>query len=91
MLTELFSSVGEVANIYFPVDLKHGCKSRGFAFVRFLTQSECDRAIREFDGVYLGIGRNISVRRTESHTYFSQDETVPFKAKNSSNHSSYQT
>lgn len=75
MVEELFSSVAEVADVYFPVDLKHGCKSRGFAFIRFARQSDCDKAVRDLNGVYLGIGRNIVVSQPNCRTYFSQDES----------------
>lgn len=78
MIEELFSTVGEVASVYLPVDLLHACKSRGFAFVRFLREHEANRAIAELDGVYLGIGRSIVVTRTSPKTYFSQDESPEF-------------
>lgn len=79
MLEELFSSVGEVASVYVPVDLAHACKPKGFAFVRFLREYEANRAIAELDGTYLGVGRSIVVSRTAMKSYFSQDETVDYK------------
>lgn len=75
MVEELFSNIAEVADVYFPVDLRHGCKSRGFAFVRFTREADCIKAVRELDGVYLGIGRNISVSLSQPRIYFSQDES----------------
>ncbi len=75
ILEELFSTIAEVADIYFPLDLKHGCKSRGFAFVRFTRESDCFKAIRELNGAYLGIGRNIIVSQSKPRIYFSQDES----------------
>ena len=78
MLEELFSTIGEVGIVYLPVDLQHGCKSRGFAFVRYLRESDANRAVAELDGAYLGIGRSIGVKRSFVKHFFGQDESPLF-------------
>jgi RNA recognition motif-containing protein len=82
MLEEVFSTVAEVADIYFPMDLKHACQSKGFAFVRFTSKADCERAIQEFDGAYLGVGREIRVTFSAPQSYFGQDESDVKKKPN---------
>ena len=75
MLEEVFSTEGEVADIYYPMDLAHGCKPRGFAFVRFLSREDRDRAVQRLNGAHLGVGRDIIVTVSQSRSYFNQDES----------------
>lgn len=75
LLEEIFSKFGEISNIYLPVDLNHGCKPKGFAFIRYLNQNDALRALQVMDGANLGIGRDIKVTFTTHKTYFNQDET----------------
>lgn len=82
MLDELFSPFGEIAQIYFPVDLKHMCKPKGFAFVRYIRENDARRAAREMNNVNLGVGRNILVEYLPPQKrFFSQDESVPTDKK----------
>lgn len=73
-LEEIFSDFGEISSVYYPVDLKN-LKPKGFAFVRYLNQSDAEKAIYEMDENNFGYGRNISVKFVHQKTYFSQDES----------------
>jgi RNA recognition motif-containing protein len=75
MLEEAFSSYGEIASIYLPVDLQHGCKPKGFAFIRYISQRSANNAAQSMNGVNLGIGRNIEVSIIHQSHYWSQDES----------------
>jgi len=82
MLEEIFSAYGDIGNIYFPVDLRHLCKPKGFAFVRFTRESDARRAASEMNNTNLGIGRNILVHYLPPQpSYFSQNETDITKQK----------
>lgn len=74
-LEEIFSQFGELARVYFPVDLAHSCAPKGFAFVRYIKEKDAARAQQAMHGANLGIGRNLTVRRNCQRTYFSQDES----------------
>jgi RNA recognition motif-containing protein len=75
MLVEVFSTYGEVANIYYPCDLKHSCRPLGMAFIRYTNPSSRDQALKEMHGTSFGIGREISVSISQEKAYYSQDET----------------
>jgi RNA recognition motif-containing protein len=75
VLQQIFSAYGEIANIYLPVDLKHGCQPKGIAFIRYLHQSAAERAISELNGINLGIGRDIICSLSMPRNYFNQDES----------------
>lgn len=75
MLMDTFSRFGEIATIYQPVDLKHSCRPMGIAFVRYTNLRSAERAVQEMDGANLGVGRDIVVTMSKSHSYFNQDET----------------
>lgn len=80
-LERVFSSFGEVARVYFPVDLAHHGAPLGFAFVRYVRESDARRAAAEMDGKNLGVGRDIVVRINFQRTYFSQNESPPPRPK----------
>lgn len=75
MLMDVFSNFGDIASIYQPVDLKHGCRPLGIAFVRYTSPHSAQRAVEQMNGVNLGIGRDIIVTASKSKSYFNQDET----------------
>lgn len=73
---EVFSNFGEIATIYQPVDLQHGCRpTYGIAFIRYTNLRSAERAVQEMNGANLGIGRDIIVTMSHNRSYFSQDET----------------
>lgn len=58
-LTDLFSSVGNVQNVYIPSDKETG-RPRGFAFVEMSSEDETHTAVNQLNGAEVG-GRNIKV------------------------------
>lgn len=74
-LEEIFSDFGEVTSIYFPVDLKTR-RPRGFAFVRYVDESQADDAVFQMHNTRIGSGRCITVARAKSKTYIGQDESL---------------
>lgn len=77
ILADIFSEYGEIARVYVPVDLDHNCRSKGFAFVRFVKEADARRAAEEMNGIHLGIGRPITTKLNYQKSYFSQDESPP--------------
>ncbi len=61
-LTDLFGSIGQVAEVAIPTDRDSG-RPRGFAFVTFETQHDAQKAL-SIDGKEFG-GRNIAVKMAE--------------------------
>ena len=76
MLDEIFSEYGEVANVYVPVDLQHGCKPLGIGFVRFTTLRSATKAAEAMNGADLGGERGITVQVVAQKRYWSQDEST---------------
>lgn len=58
-LEALFAPMGEIAEVFVPVDRDSG-RPRGFAFVTFATPESATEAIQKLDGAELG-GRNLRV------------------------------
>lgn len=58
-LEALFAPMGEIAEVFVPVDRDSG-RPRGFAFVTFATGESATEAIQKLDGAELG-GRNLRV------------------------------
>lgn len=75
MLADIFGGFGEIANIYYPMNLEHFCRPMGIAFVRYTTQQAAEIAVREMNGINLGVGRDLIVTLSQPKGYFSQDET----------------
>lgn len=75
MLVDIFSNFGEIANIYYPMNLEHFCRPMGIAFVRYTSQQAAETAVREMHGANLGVGRDLIVTLSQPRAYFSQDET----------------
>lgn len=59
----LFSQVGELRDVFLPVDRESGRK-RGFAFVEFTSDDDAQKAIEKFNGYDLG-GRPLRVNAAE--------------------------
>jgi RNA recognition motif-containing protein len=59
----LFSQVGELRDVFLPVDRESGRK-RGFAFVEFTSDDDAAKAIEKFNGYDLG-GRPLRVNAAE--------------------------
>jgi len=59
----LFSQVGELRDVFLPVDRESGRK-RGFAFVEFASDEDAAKAIEKFNGYELG-GRALRVNAAE--------------------------
>ncbi|MEM1206156.1 MAG: RNA-binding protein [Acidobacteriota bacterium] len=59
----LFSDVGTVVNVFFPLDRATG-RPRGFAFVEFEDEETAIAAVEQFDGHELG-GRNLRINVAE--------------------------
>ena len=72
---DIFSSFGEVASVYLPVDLDHSCRPKGIAFVRYTSRQAAETAVREMNGANLGVGRDLGVSLSQPREYFSQDES----------------
>lgn len=68
---------GEVASIYYPMDLRRRAP-RGFAFVRFARPESAAAAVAKLHGANLGVGRDLTVTAVQSGkpSYFSQDESI---------------
>lgn len=62
-LETLFSEVGEVVDVFLPIDRARG-RPRGFAFVEFTEGSAVGDAIEKFDGYQLN-DRSIRVNEAE--------------------------
>ncbi len=58
-LSDLFSSIGNVSNVYLPTDKETG-RSRGFAFIEMSSEDEASAAVNKLNGKIVG-GRNIKV------------------------------
>ena len=59
----LFSQVGELRDVFLPVDRESGRK-RGFAFVEFTSDEDAEKAIQKFNGYELS-GRPLRVNAAE--------------------------
>lgn len=81
MLDQIFSAYGEIISVYLPVDLQHGCKPKGLAFIRYTSARSAERAAEAMNGANLGVGREIIVQVIEQKRYWNQDETVNFGKK----------
>src|SRR6185295_7893722 len=58
-LRELFSTIGPLSYIYFPMDRESG-KPRGFAFVEFSERAHAEEAMRRFNN-QMFMGRPLAV------------------------------
>ncbi|MBT4510935.1 MAG: RNA-binding protein [Chloroflexi bacterium] len=62
-IQSLFSEVGQLGEVFLPVDRDTG-RPRGFAFVEFIDEASVAGAIEKFDGYQLN-GRSIRVSKAE--------------------------
>ena len=80
-LEDAFSAYGEIARVYLPLDLTHGMKPKGMAFVRYTRSESAQKALQAMSNAYFGVGRPITLSMNYQKSYFSQDESPAPKPK----------